>query len=69
MRRITLMRGTFRTRVMEGASERDAKAMMSFLKRSVAQERVRILVSIGTGGIYQGAGTAWARCTELPGSN
>jgi len=66
MRRITLMRGTLRTRVIEGASARDAKAMTSCLKRSVAQERVRILASIGTGGIYQDATGRWGG--GLPGS-
>ena len=53
MRRITLMRGTGRIRVIEGASVRLANATTSALKRSVANERSMIWVSIGTGGIYQ----------------
>ena len=69
MRRTTLIRGTARVSVMDGTSAREAKAMTSFLKRSVAQERVRILVSIGTGGIYQENATGWVRYTQRKGRN
>lgn len=61
MRRMTLIRGTARTSVMDVTSARDANAITSVLNRSVAHDRVRILVSIGTGGIYQDAGTGWVR--------
>ncbi len=63
MRRTTLTLGTARTSEMDGTSARDANAMTSFLNRLVAQERVRILVSIGTGGIYQDIATVWVRGT------
>ena len=53
MRRITLMRGTIRSRVIDGASVRLANATTSALNRGVANERSRIWVSIGTGGIYR----------------
>ena len=51
---ITLIRGTVRTSVIDGDSARVEKARMSALNRSVAQERLRMAVSIGTTGIYPG---------------